>query len=32
MANMMVALSNIGGAFCSAPQRLADAPYLTVMQ
>jgi len=27
MPNVMVALSNIGGAFCSTPQSLADANY-----
>jgi len=27
MPNVMVALPNIGGAFCSTPQRLADAHY-----
>jgi len=27
MSNMMVALPNIGGALCSAPQSLADAHY-----
>jgi len=27
MPNVMVALSNIGGAFCSTPQSLADAHY-----
>jgi len=27
MSNVMVALPNIGGAFCSAPQSLADAHY-----
>jgi len=26
-ANVMVALSNIGGALCSTPQSLADAHY-----
>ena len=31
-ANVMGALSNIGGALCSTPQSLADAQYLTVMQ
>jgi len=29
MPNVMVALPNIAGAFCSTPQRLADAHYLT---
>jgi len=28
MPNVMVALSNIGGALCSTPQSLADAHYL----
>jgi len=32
MPNVMVALPNIGGAFCSMPQSLADADYLTAMQ
>jgi len=32
MSNVMVALPNIGGALCSAPQSLADAHYLTAMQ
>jgi len=27
MANVMAALPNIGGAFCSTPQSLADAHY-----
>jgi len=27
MPNVMVALANIGGALCSMPQSLADAPY-----
>jgi len=27
MPNLMVALPNIGGALCSAPQSLADAHY-----
>jgi len=27
MANLMVALPNIGGALCSTPQSLADAHY-----
>jgi len=27
MPNLMVALPNIGGAFCSTPQSLADADY-----
>jgi len=30
MPNVMVALPNIGGAFCSTPQSLADDHYLTV--
>ena len=30
--NVMVALPNIGGALCSAPQSLADAHYLTTVQ
>ena len=29
MPNVMVALLNIGGAFCSMPQSLADAHYST---
>ena len=32
MPNVMVALSNIGGALCSTPQSLADAHYLTTVQ
>jgi len=32
MANVMVALPNIGGALCSTPQSLADAHYLTAVQ
>jgi len=32
MPNVMVALSNIGGALCSMPQSLADAHYYTVSQ
>jgi len=32
MANVMVALLNIGGVLCSTPQSLADAHYLTVVQ
>jgi len=32
MPNVMVALSDIGGALCSTPQSLADAHYLTAMQ
>jgi len=31
MPNVMVALPNIGGAFCSTPQSLADAHYLTAV-
>jgi len=27
MPNVMVALPNIGGAFCSTPQSFADAHY-----
>jgi len=27
MPNVMAALLNIGGAFCSTPQSLADADY-----
>jgi len=27
MPNLMVALPNIGGAFCLTPQNLADAHY-----
>jgi len=27
MSNVMAALSNVGGAFCSTSQRLADAHY-----
>ena len=27
MPNVMAALPNIGGALCSTPQSLADAPY-----
>jgi len=30
--NVMVALPDIGGALCSAPQSLADAHYLTAVQ
>jgi len=30
MPNVMAALSNIGGALCSMPQRLADARYYSV--
>jgi len=32
MANVMVALANIGGAFCSTPQSLADAHYWSAVQ
>jgi len=32
MPNVMVALPNIGGTFCSMPQSLADAHYLTAVQ
>ena len=32
MPNVMVALSNIGGALCSMPQSLADAHYYSAMQ
>jgi len=32
MPNVMVALPNIGGALCSAPQSLADAHNSTSMQ
>jgi len=32
MPNVMVALSNIGGALCSRPQSLADAHYWTAVQ
>jgi len=32
MPNLMVALPNIGGALCSAPQSLADAHCLTAVQ
>jgi len=32
MPNVMVALPIIGGAFCSTPQSLADAHYLTAVQ
>jgi len=31
MPNVMVTLSNIGGALCSMPQSLADADYLTAV-
>ena len=30
MPNVMAALPNIGGAFCTTPQSLADAHYTTV--
>jgi len=32
MPNMMAALLNIGGAFCSTPQSLADAHYYSAVQ
>ena len=32
MPNLMVALSNIGGAFCSTKQSLADAQYWSAVQ
>jgi len=32
MPNVMVALPNIGGAFCSTPQSLADTHYWTAVQ
>jgi len=32
MLNVMAALPNIGGAFCSMPQSLADAHYYSAMQ
>jgi len=32
MPNVMVALSNIGGALCSTPQSLAGVHYLTAAQ
>jgi len=32
MPKVMVALSNIGGAFCSTPQSLADAHYWSTVQ
>jgi len=32
MPNVMVALPNIGGNFCSLPQSLADDHYLTAVQ
>jgi len=32
MPNVMVALPNIGGAFCSTPQSVADAYYYSAMQ
>jgi len=31
MPNVMAALPNIGGAFCSTSQSLADAHYLTAI-
>jgi len=32
MPNVIVTLTNIGGALCSTPQNLADAHYLTAVQ
>ena len=32
MPNVLAALPNIGGAFCSAPQSLADAHYQSAVQ
>jgi len=32
MPNVMAALPNIGGAFCSTPQNLADAHYYSAVQ
>jgi len=32
MPNVMATLSNIGGALCSTPQRLADAHYWSAVQ
>ena len=32
MPDVMAALSNIGGALCSAPQSLADAQYWSAVQ
>jgi len=32
MPNVMAALSNIGGGFCSTPQSLADAQYWSAVQ
>ena len=32
MPNVMAALPNIGGAFCSTPQSLADAHYWSAVQ
>jgi len=32
MPNVMAALPNIGGAFCSMPQSLADAHYQSAVQ
>jgi len=32
MPNVMVAMPNIGGAFCPTPKSLADAHYLTAVQ
>jgi len=32
MPNVMAALSNIGGALCSAPQSFVDDQYLSAVQ
>jgi len=32
MPNVMAALPNVGGAFCSMPQSLADTHYSSAMQ
>jgi len=32
MPNVMAALPNTGGAFCSTPQSLADAHYYSAVQ
>ena len=32
MPNVMVVVPSIGGDFCSTPQSLADAHYLTTVQ
>ena len=32
MPNVMIALTNIGGALCLTPQSLPDAHYLTTVQ